>query len=106
MISAQAMSTIEGSEIYYDPVKYDGGSQGAVDAQKAFRNAEAVKFGRGTSYVVLTTEEGAKTIADYCQTVGETFAGETEAKTKRDGRVLLTAARRILFQMEKQRGQG
>jgi hypothetical protein len=102
-ISAQAMSFIEGSSISNDPVEYDGGSPAAVDAAKALSGATRKKFGRGYTYEVETTPEGAALIAEFCRLNGDLFAAEEEAETKREGRVLLTAAKRIRFQVEAQK---
>jgi hypothetical protein len=101
-ISSEAMSTIEGSAISNDPVAYDGGSQEARDAEAGLRFATKKKFGRGFTYLVETTPAGAECIADYCEVVGETFAGGSEADTRREGRALLTAARRIREQVARQ----
>lgn len=94
-ISGKSMFTIDGSSISLDPVQYDGGSRGARDAFEALTAARPRRAGRGTSYVVETTREGADTIRDYCSTVGETFAGETDPETRADGRALLATAERI-----------
>lgn len=89
------MSVISGSEIYYDAVKYDGGSNGACDALAAFRDAKIRRSGKGFSTIVTTSRDGAETILDYCETVGVTFAGETEPETRADARALLAVAERI-----------
>lgn len=101
-ISGKAFGVIEGSEIYYNPVKYDGGSQGARDAYEALQHPLGRPRGKGWTYLVTTTPEGAATIEHYCRTVGETFAMETEAETRADGRALLVVADRIaaLLQQE------
>lgn len=95
-ISGKAMSTIEGSEIFYSPEKYDGGSQGARDAFHALRNMKHQRRGKGISYLVSTTPEGADAILDYCETVGSTFVGGgVDPEAAADGRALLEVADRI-----------
>lgn len=94
-IGGKVMSTIEGSELYYDAVKYDGGSQGAQDAYVALNATGATRMGKGWSYLVTTTRAGAETIEGYCRVVGETFASETEAETRYEGVCLLEVADRI-----------
>jgi hypothetical protein len=101
-ISSEAMSTIEGSAISNDPVQYDGGTKAARDAAEGLRGAKRKKFGRGFTYEVEVTAEGALLIADYCEVVGETFAAESEASTRREGRALLIARARILSQVGRQ----
>lgn len=99
-ISGKAMSTIEGSELSSDAVKYDGGTQGAHDALEGLRAARGHRQGKGLTYEVDVTPEGAAVIEDYCRTVGETFASETEAETRTEGRTLLKVADRIAAQLE------
>lgn len=96
-VSGMAMSVIDGSEIYSNPVNYDGGSQGAKDAMDGLRSAEVRRVGKGRSYRVTTTREGAETIEDYCRTVGESFLGGTDddPETRADGRALIIVADRI-----------
>jgi hypothetical protein len=94
-VPGRAMSTIEGSELSLNPVKYDGGSQGAYDAKVALDNAHGGYLGNGISYRVTATRAGADTIADYCETVGSTFAMESEAEIRSEGRALLVTAERI-----------
>jgi hypothetical protein len=101
-ISSEAMGTIEGSALANDAAAYDGGSEAAVEAARALGARERKKFGRGHTYLVETTPEGADTIAEYCEVVGETFAGDGDAANRRDGRALLTAARRIREQVARQ----
>jgi hypothetical protein len=101
-ISSEAMGVIEGSAVSSDPVAYDGGSQEARDAAEGLSGATRKKFGRGHTYEVETTPAGAECIADYCEVVGETYAGEADAGTRREGRALLTAARRIREQAARQ----
>jgi hypothetical protein len=98
-ISGKAMSTIEGSELNYDPVKYDGGSQGARDAHAALAAARGRRQGKGWTYELDVTPAGADILEDYCRTVGVTFADETEAETRADGRALLVVADRINAQL-------
>lgn len=98
-VSGKAMSTIEGSEIYYDPVKYDGGSDGARAAYAALHHAPGRRSGRGWTYTVTTTIEGAVCIEHYCRVVGETFAFETETDLRAEGRALLTVADRIMNEL-------
>lgn len=100
-ISGKAWSVISGSEIVLDAVKYDGGSVGAHDALRALSSLRAARRGRGVTYVCTTTPAGADTIADYCETVGEGFAHETERETKADGRALLDVAARIRAELDK-----
>lgn len=94
-VSGKAFSTIEGSELYWSPERYDGNSQGAQDAYTGLRESETRRIGKGLSYRVTTTRAGAETIEDYCRTVGETFAYETEPETRADSRALLVVADRI-----------
>ena len=94
-ISGTAMSVIDGSELSSDAVKYDGGSKGAHDALAALTDSTCVRRGRGHSYIVSATRDGADTIRDYCRTVGETFAFETETETRRDGAALLKVATKL-----------
>jgi hypothetical protein len=95
-VSGQAMGVIEGSEIYYSPDRYDGGTQGAHDAYLALRAAKVQRAGRGRSYTITTTRAGAAVLLDYCATVGETFAqGDVDADTRAEGRALLLVAGRI-----------
>lgn len=94
-ISETAFPIIQGSEIYSRPEKYDGGSQAAKDACAALQAAHRRRVGKGYSYAVSATRAGAEIIEDYCRTVGETFAFETEPETRSDGRALLKAAEKI-----------
>lgn len=104
-ISGKAMVVIEGSEIYYSPEKYDGGTQGAQDAFTALRSATVRRAGRGRSYIVTTTIAGADTIADYCETVGSTFVGfDGDPEAKADGRALLAVAERIKALLDAEKG--
>ncbi len=88
-ISGKAMVTIQGSEIFYDPVKYDGGTPGARDIYTALRGAVHRRNGRGFVYTVTTTRAGAETLQAYCWTVGTTFLMETDPETRADGRALV-----------------
>lgn len=94
-VSGTAMSTMEGSELMSDAVKYDGGTPGAHDALAALRAAPSRPAGKGRTYKVHVTRDGAEVIEDYCRTVGETFAYETEPETRAEGRALLKVADRI-----------
>lgn len=94
-VSGQAFSTIQGSEMYYSPENYDGGSAGAIAAHAALNTARARRVGKGYSYTVDVDEAGARTIREYCLTVGSTFADETEAETRAEGRALLRVVARI-----------
>lgn len=98
-IGGAAMSTMQGSEITSDPVAYDGGSKGARDAYEALTHATGRRAGRGWTYTTETSADGAAVIADYCRTVGETFAAESELETKAEGRALLIVAERIEEQL-------
>jgi hypothetical protein len=88
------MLVIQGSELSIDPVKYDGGSQGARDAFNAVTSARVRTNGRGRLYTVTTTRAGAEIILDYCDTVGSTFLG-AEPDERADGRALLRVAATI-----------
>lgn len=104
-LSAQAFSTIQGSELYYDAGRYDGGSEGAQDARAGLRAATGRRVGKGYSYLVDTTRAGAETILDYCETVGSTFASPVnEAETRAEGRALLRVAARIRGQFDEMEG--
>lgn len=94
-VSGVSMSTIEGSELYSSPQRYDGGTQGAKDIHMALHTARRSRRGKGWSYFLTTTREGAQTLENYCRTVGETFAGETEPETRAEGRALLATADQI-----------
>lgn len=88
-VSGKAMLIMDGSELTNDPVKYDGGSVGAHDAYAALSASQPSRRGKGTSYLVTATPEGAEVISDYCWVVGSTFVYETEAETRADGRALI-----------------
>lgn len=94
-VSGSAMSTMQGSELTNNPVAYDGGSRGARDAYESLTHAHGKPCGKGWTYTVTTTRDGAAVIEDYCRTVGETFAMETEPETKAEGRALLLVADRV-----------
>lgn len=95
-VPGQVMTVFQGSEISINPVNYDGGSQGAVDAVASLKAATGTRQGRGISYLVQTTRAGAETIRHYCVTVGETWTDSNEEpETKADGRALLRVAARI-----------
>lgn len=95
-ISGKAMSVIEGSELSCDPVKYDGGSNGAHTAYQALSSCSWQRRGKGLSYTVTVHPDGAEVIRDYCQTVGETFTGGgCDPEAAADGRALLKVAEAI-----------
>lgn len=95
-VSGTAMSTVEGSEIYYDPVKYDGGSPGAVAAHAALRGeCTSRKAGKGTSYALTATLPGAATLHAYFAQQGETYLTESEADIRAEGRACLRVAEGI-----------
>lgn len=95
-ISGTAMSTIEGSEINYDPVKYDGGSPGARAAHAAL-HGEIIhrRAGKGTSYLLAATVPGAATLYAYFTQQGETYLTESEADIRAEGRACLKVAEGI-----------
>lgn len=94
-ISGTAFSTMQGSELYSSPERYDRGSEGSRDACAALQAAKRVAVGYGYSYWVELTKAAAETIAEYCHTVGETFAMEADRETRAEGRALLVTARKI-----------
>lgn len=93
-VSGVARSTISGSELMQRPHLYDGSPE-AVRAGEALNTAAARKMGSGYTYLVTCDVAAAAVIRDYCETVGQTFVGELDAETKRDGRALLAVAERI-----------
>lgn len=93
-ISGTAMSTIEGSEIYASPERYDGGSQSARDAYAALHSATSRRAGKGRSYQVSVTRQGAQALYEFCVDVGQSYLyGDPDARA--EGRALLVVARRI-----------
>lgn len=101
-ISGKAMLSMEGSELSNSPENYDGGSVGACDAYAALNSAQGRRAGKGRSYRVTTTREGADCILDYCLMVGETFAGGDDPETRADGRALLKVAAQITMLLDPQ----
>ncbi|MFF1820363.1 hypothetical protein ACFVWG_23865 [Kribbella sp. NPDC058245] len=94
-IGGQAMAVIEGSSLYEDPDTYDRSNLATRQASEALRAAEVRKLGRGTTYLVETTQAAAMVIMDYCRTSGEIFRGSDVLAIKRDGDALLVVADRI-----------
>ena len=93
-ISGTAMSTIEGSEIYASPERYDGGSKAARDAYDALHSATVRRAGKGRSFQVTVTREGAQALREFCVDVGQSYLyGEPDDRA--EGRALLVVARRI-----------
>lgn len=88
-ISAAAMSTIGGSELYQNH-RYDG-TDNSRRAGEALSSARSRKMGKGYTYVVTCDVRAADVIWDYCSTVGQTFCMEADPETRRDGRALLAA---------------
>lgn len=103
-ISGAAMSTIEGSELYYDAVKYAGASSpdlpAAEEAVAGLRASERRRAGKGWSYVAELSPAAAAVVEHYCRTVGETFAEESEPDIRAEGRALLVVADRIVKLLE------
>lgn len=99
-IGGKAMSIIDGSELANDPVRYDGGTKGSQDAYAALDAAYGHPMGRGWSYVITTTREGAEVIENYCRTVGETFAFGADPDAKTDSRALLKVAEAIRTRLD------
>ncbi len=94
-IAGQAMSVIEGSELYQRPHLYSSGEE-TMAAGAALRAAASRKVGRyGRSYTVTCDVAAAEVIADYFETVGSAFAGGEPGETRADGRALFMAAARV-----------
>jgi hypothetical protein len=98
-VSGKAMSTITGSDLYQRPETYtsptDPDHAAAVRAGIALNAAHGRPAGKGWTYVVELDVAAAEIVRDYCTTVGETFASESEPETRADGRALLVVAERI-----------
>lgn len=103
-ISGVAMSTIEGSSLHQEPDKYvlqsDPDYPAALRAGSALQSAYGRRAGKGWTYTVELDADAARILEDYCRTVGETFAGESEADIRAEGRALLVVADRIVRQLE------
>ena len=99
-LSGVVMGEIEGSELYYDPAKYNGGTAAAVEAHTAIRGAIKRRQGRGWTYLIDVSREAAAVIIEYCSTVGGTLAMfSTDPADRSAGRALLRAARKIETQL-------
>lgn len=94
-VSGQTMGIIEGSSLYSSPEDYDADEQGALEACEALHTANRIKRFSGHSYVVTTTRAGAEVILDYCETVADTWASESELELRIDARALRMTAIRI-----------
>jgi hypothetical protein len=97
-VSGTAMTIMEGSELIQRPHLYNGEDSG-IRAGKALQQATSRRVGKtGRSHEVTCDREAAEVIRDYCETVGQTFAGEggiDQRETRADGRALLAVADRI-----------
>ena len=102
-ISGTAMGIIDGSELSSDPQKYDGGTQGAIDALAALEGAIKRVKGRGHSYVLVSTFEGALTIADYLATMAQAYGSSSSKEIRTDALACRTAATHIRSQVGKAR---
>lgn len=98
-ISGAAMSTIEGSSLYQEPEVYtsihDEDHDDAVRCGLALQTATARRAGKGWTHVVELDHAAARVLRGYCDTVGETFAGESEPDIRAEGRALLVVRDRI-----------
>lgn len=95
-VSGTAWEVMQGSELSINAQTYDGGSQGAIDALEGLRTAERRKAGRGLSYVITVTLEGAATIADYLTIMAAVYLGpDIDPEARAEGRACATAAARI-----------
>jgi hypothetical protein len=93
-VSGAAISTISGSELMQRPERYDG-TPAAIRAGNALNTAPSRKYGKGYAVIVTTDVEAASVIWEYCDSVGSTFAMETEPETRADGRALLAVRDRV-----------
>lgn len=94
-VSGVAMASIQGSELWSDPAKYEAGSDDAREAHRALHAASARKVGKGLSFPVTTTLVGARVIEDFCLTVGQSLVLYSGVEYRPEGRALLLLARRI-----------
>lgn len=103
-ISGVAMSTIQGSELYCNAVRYAGADSpdlpAVEEAVAGLQAAERRRAGKGWSYVADLSPAAAAVVEHYCRTVGETFAEESEPETRAEGRALLVVADRIVKLLE------
>lgn len=97
-VSGTAFTTISGSELFQRPERYDDQPQ-TLRAGQALRAAPVRRRGKGVTHIVTTDVEAALVIRDYCQEVGELWAGQSDPQDRADGRALLACARQINLRM-------
>lgn len=95
-IPGNAMSQVEGSELYNDSSKYDPEDPNVVLAHHALIGARMTRVGKGQSYLISAVPTAAEVIRDYFQTQGEIhLGGMSDPEDRAAGRLYLKVAERI-----------